>query len=96
MYVDQERLERFVREIPWRHENVEANLIRLACSDAPEGHSRWTLRFLADTRVLYEDTGIESVSHENVRQTLKKRTPATLIQTLGDSTRPRRRVRLPH
>lgn len=50
----------------------EAHLVRLACSDPPEGHSRWTLRLLADTLVLCEDTDVESVSHETVRQILKK------------------------
>lgn len=50
----------------------EAHLVRLACSDPPEGHSRWTLRLLADTLVLRDDTDVESVSHETVRQTLKK------------------------
>ena len=45
--------------------------VRLACSDPPEGHSRWTLRVLADTLVFCEDTDVESVSHETVRQIKK-------------------------
>ena len=48
----------------------EARLITLACSAPPEGCSRWTLRLLAD--VLVELEVIDSVSHETVRQTLKK------------------------
>ncbi len=48
----------------------EAHLIALCCSQAPEGHERWTLRMLADKMV--ELDIVESVSHETVRQTLKK------------------------
>jgi len=74
----------------------EAHLIALACSDPPDGRHRWTLRLLADELVALEETDIESVSHETVRQTLKKRTAASPIQTVGDSTRTEYRVRLPH
>lgn len=49
---------------------VEAHLITIACSESPEGHSRWTLRLLADTLVSLGY--IESISHESVRQVLKK------------------------
>ena len=48
----------------------EAHLIALCCSQAPEGHDTWTLRMLADKMV--ELALVESVSHETVRQTLKK------------------------
>ena len=48
----------------------EAHLIALACGSPPEGHGRWTLRLLADRMVRLEH--VESVSHETVRQTLKK------------------------
>jgi transposase len=48
----------------------EAHLIALYCSQAPEGHERWTLRMLADK--LVELTIVDSVSHETVRRTLKK------------------------
>lgn len=48
----------------------EARLITLACSAPPEGRARWTLRLLAE--VLVELEVIDSVSHETVRQTLKK------------------------
>ena len=50
----------------------EARLVALACSAAPEGHTRWTLRLLADRMV--ELTYVESVSHETVRRVLKKTT----------------------
>ena len=48
----------------------EAHLIALFCSQAPEGHERWTLRMLADKMV--ELDIVEAVSHETIRQTLKK------------------------
>ena len=48
----------------------EAHLIALCCSQAPEGHERWTLRMLADKMV--ELDIVDSVSHETVRPTLKK------------------------
>ena len=51
--------------------NAEAHLIALACSDAPEGYERWTLRFLRDRFVKLEI--VDSVSHETIRTTLKKR-----------------------
>lgn len=53
---------------------AEAYLIALACSAPPEGRKRWTLRLLADRLVRLEEVDIESVSHETVRQALKKRT----------------------
>jgi len=49
---------------------AEAHLIALACSDAPDGHERWTLRLLADK--LVELGVVDAVSHETVRQRLKK------------------------
>ena len=36
---------------------AEANIIALACSEAPEGRSRWTFRLLADKVVERGDTG---------------------------------------
>jgi transposase len=48
----------------------EARVVQLACSQAPEGHERWTLRLLADRLVELEV--VEAVSYETVRQTLKK------------------------
>jgi hypothetical protein len=48
----------------------EARLIALACSDAPEGHRRWTVRMLADKAV--ELKFAESVSHMTVQRALKK------------------------
>lgn len=48
----------------------EAQLIALCCGKAPEGYARWSLRLLADRAVKLEI--VESVSHETIRQTLKK------------------------
>jgi transposase len=48
----------------------EAHLIALACSAAPEGHDRWSLRLLAGK--LVELGHVDEVSHETVRQVLKK------------------------
>ena len=49
---------------------LEAHLVALACSDPPEGRQRWTLRLLADR--LVELDLVASISHEGVRQVLKK------------------------
>jgi transposase len=48
----------------------EAHLIALACSAPPAGQQRWTLRLLADKMV--ELAYIDAVSHETIRQVLKK------------------------
>ncbi len=48
----------------------EARLISLACSDAPRGYARWTLQMLADQ--LVDLDVVETISHECVRQVLKK------------------------
>lgn len=50
----------------------EAKLIALTCSATPEGADRWSLRLLADELVRLEV--VETISHETVRQTLKKTT----------------------
>ena len=48
----------------------EAHLIAIACSEAPQGRERWTLRLIADQMV--QEKHFESISHEAIRQTLKK------------------------
>jgi transposase len=48
----------------------EAHLIALACTTPPEGHGRWSLRLLARRMVELEHG--DTLSHETVRQTLKK------------------------
>jgi putative transposase len=47
-----------------------AKITALACSEAPEGHDRWTLRLLADKVV--EQGLCEAISHSWVGQMLKK------------------------
>lgn len=51
---------------------AEAELIALACSDAPDGHEKWSLRMLADK--LVELDVVAGISPETVRQYLKKMT----------------------
>ena len=48
----------------------EAHLLALACSTPPTGQERWSLRLLANTMV--ELAYVDDVSHETVRQVLKK------------------------
>lgn len=48
---------------------IEARLIEIACSPAPEGHSRWTIRLLEDEMKVILD---EPISREAIRRTLKK------------------------
>ena len=48
----------------------EARLIALSCSKPPKGRGRWSLHLLADKMVELEI--VENISHETVRQTLKK------------------------
>ena len=48
----------------------EAHLVALVCCEAPQGRARWSVRLLADQMV--QLGYVESVSHETVRQTLKK------------------------
>lgn len=50
--------------------DFEAHLVALSCSDPPEGFTRWSLRLLADRVV--ELKYIDKVSHETIRQVLKK------------------------
>jgi len=49
---------------------AQAHLVALACSEAPGGRAHWPLRLLADKLVVLDL--VESISHEAVRQALKK------------------------
>jgi transposase len=49
---------------------LEAHLIALACTEAPEGRCVWTLRLLTERFVQLGH--VDSLSHETVRQTLKR------------------------
>src|SRR5215213_2927676 len=50
--------------------DARAKITALACSQAPEGHARWTLRLLADRAVRLGF--IDSISHNAVKEILKK------------------------
>ena len=50
--------------------DFEAHLVATSCSKAPDGHTRWSLRMLADRMVQLKY--VQSVSHETIRQVLKK------------------------
>jgi transposase len=64
----------------------EARLIALACSEAPEGRRRWTVRLLAEKAVELSLT--PSVSHMTVQRILKK---TNLSLTSGSTGKSRRR-----
>lgn len=49
---------------------ARAKITALACSQAPEGHARWTLRLLADRSV--ELGFVDAISHNAVKELLKK------------------------
>lgn len=51
---------------------AEAHLIALACSEPPEGFSRWTLTMLGDK--LVELKAVDSVSKTTIHRRLKKTT----------------------
>jgi len=52
-----------------------AHVVALACSDPPEGCTRWTLRLLADRVV---ELGLaERCSYETIRRALKKTPPGS-------------------
>ena len=61
----------------------EARLVALACSDAPEGRRRWTVRLLADKAV--ELRFAESVSHMTVQRVLKKTNLSLTSASTGKS-----------
>ena len=62
-----------------------AAVTALACTPAPVGHSRWTLRLLADKAV--ELCLVETISHETVRQVLKKTSCSPTASSTGASGR---------
>lgn len=73
----------------------EAKLVALACSGPPDGKKRWTLRLLAERLVELEV--VPELSHETVRQTLKKeRAQAALAADVVHPAQVLGRVRVPH
>lgn len=53
---------------------AEAHLVALVCGPPPPGRSRWTLRLLGGELVKLEEVEVERISHETIRQVLKKTT----------------------
>ena len=73
----------------------EAKLVALACSGPPEGKKGWTLRLLAERMVELEI--VPELSHETVRQTLKKeRAQAAPAADVVHPAPALGRVRIPH
>jgi transposase len=72
----------------------EAHLLALACAKPPDGKRRWALRLLAERMVELEY--VDALSHETVRQILKKRDQAASTPDVVHPTPAIGRVRLPH
>ncbi len=68
-------LTRKKRETPPRAPKLdgeaEAKIIALACSEAPKGYSKWTVRLLTSKAI--ELHFVDSLSHMTVQRLLKKR-----------------------
>lgn len=69
------------RRAPAIDGRAEAQLIALERGGPPAGHARWTLRLLAAR--LVELGVVERVSHEAVRQTLKKTRSSHIRSSAG-------------
>jgi hypothetical protein len=52
------------------YSNEEALITTIACSEAPQGYSSWTLRMIADQFVQLSE--LDGISPETVRRVLKK------------------------
>ena len=83
----EEALQRKERERPPRSVvfdgEFEARLIQLACSKAPAGRSRWTIRLLAEK--LVELKIVPTVSNMTVCNALKKTNFSLTAQGIGRS-----------
>ena len=66
---------------------VEAGMIKIACTDPPEGRRTWTLNLIAGR--LVELGLVESISGETVRVSLKKTTSNPGRKSAGASRRNR-------
>jgi len=60
---------------------AKAKITALACSTAPAGHARWSLRLLADKAVELEL--VEAISHNEVGEILKKMNCSHISNKLG-------------
>jgi len=63
----------------------EAKLIALACSSAPPGHARWTLRLLEDQVV--EREIVDRASDNTIGRVLKKTNLNLIAKSNGSSRR---------
>lgn len=63
----------------------EARLVALACSKAPDGHARWTMKLLADK--LVESEVVEGIDPATVWRTLQKTTSSLGSSSSGSSPR---------
>jgi len=85
----EDALQRKKRETPPRavifDGKFEAQLLQLACSKAPEGYARWTVRLLADK--LVELKIVPTVSTMTVCNTLKKMNLNLISANTGKSLR---------
>jgi len=50
---------------------VEARITQIACSEAPDGRNRWTLKLIAEELIALEV--VDSISYETVRTCMKKK-----------------------
>jgi len=64
---------------------VEARMVKIACSKAPDDSSRWTMQLIADRLIELEI--VDSISSETVRTTLKKTTLNHGSKSAGASPR---------
>lgn len=64
---------------------VEAHMIRLACSQPPEGYARWTYKLIAERLVELEI--VDSITGQTVRTTLKKTNSSLGNRKAGASRR---------
>jgi hypothetical protein len=64
---------------------VEASMVKIACSEAPDGRESWTMDMIAGR--LVEMGLLESISGETVRTTLKKTTSNRGSKSAGASRR---------
>lgn len=74
---EEEGLESALKDLPRSgqpskyKDKEEAEIIALACTKAPEGRARWTLRLME--RHLRKTKGMRTINRETIRLTLKKR-----------------------
>ncbi len=87
--LERKKLEKPPREVIFGGE-FEAHLIALACSEAPEGRRRWTVRLLAEKAV--ELDLAKSVSHMTIQRILKK-TNLSLTSGSTGKSRPKKTPR---